>query len=122
MVRPDLAARSPHSSLEDVHSKFFAGLADPTRLRIVRLLLGGPRSVGEIVAQLGASQSGVSNHLACLKWCGYVSAKRRGRSVFYRLSDVRVRSLLNTAESIVSDNARRLATCTRIRPQTRRSS
>jgi len=99
---------------ENVHSKFFQGLADPTRLRIVRMLLDGPQSVGELVTRLGASQSRVSNHLACLKWCGYASSERLGRSMVYRISDKRVRALLEVAETIVADNAQRLATCSRI--------
>jgi len=106
------AARS--SPVENVHSKFFQGLADATRLKIVRILLGGPRGVGELVTQLGVSQSGVSNHLACLKWCGYVGSRRHGRSIVYHISDKRVRVLLEMAETIVADNAERLASCSRI--------
>jgi ArsR family transcriptional regulator, cadmium/lead-responsive transcriptional repressor len=105
---------------ENVHAKFFQGLADPTRLRIVRILLDGPQTVGALVTSLGISQSGVSNHLACLKWCGYASSERRGRSIVYRISDKRIRSLLETAEMIVVDNAQRLATCTRIRQRSPR--
>lgn len=108
-----LAARTV--AAESVHSKFFQGLADPTRLRIVRMLLDGPQTVGALVARLCISQSGVSNHLACLKWCGYASSERSGRSVVYRISDKRVRKLLTLAENIVADNALRLANCTRIR-------
>ena len=105
---------------EDVHSKFFQGLADPTRLRIVRILLGGPQTVGALVTRLAISQSGVSNHLACLKWCGYASSERLGRSILYRISDKRVRALLEIAETIVADNAQRLATCSRIPRTTKR--
>ncbi|HXW76371.1 MAG TPA: metalloregulator ArsR/SmtB family transcription factor [Candidatus Eremiobacteraceae bacterium] len=115
MKRADLAGGArARQALESLHSRFFQGLADPTRLRIVRTLLEGPSTVGRLVARIGASQSGVSNHLACLKWCGYVTAQRSGRSVLYRISDPRVRSLVKTAESIVADNASRLASCTRI--------
>lgn len=99
---------------ENVHSKFFQGLADPTRLRLVRILLDGPQTVGALVTTLAISQSGVSNHLACLKWCGYASSERSGRSIVYRISDKRVRTLLEIAETIVADNAQRLATCSRI--------
>ena len=105
---------------EDVHSKFFQGLADPTRLRIVRILLDGPQTVGALVTRLDISQSGVSNHLACLKWCGYASSERVGRSIVYRISDKRVRALLEIAEVIVADNAHRLVACSRIRQSCKR--
>lgn len=112
------AART--TAAENVHSKFFQGLADPTRLRIVRILLAGPQTVGALVARLAISQSGVSNHLACLKWCGYASSERSGRSIVYSISDRRVRTLLEVAETIVADNAQRLATCSRIRQTSKR--
>lgn len=105
---------------ENVHSKFFQGLSDPTRLRIVRILLDGPQTVGALVTMLAISQSGVSNHLACLKWCGYASSERSGRSIVYRISDKRVRTMLEIAETIVADNAQRLATCSRIRQTSKR--
>jgi DNA-binding transcriptional ArsR family regulator len=99
---------------DELQAKFVRGLGDPTRLRIVRYLLDGPRSVGAIVDYLGMPQNRVSNHLACLKWCGYVSTERRGRSVIYTIADERVRSLLELTRRIVADNAERIADCVRI--------
>jgi DNA-binding transcriptional ArsR family regulator len=92
------------------------GLGDPTRLRIVHYLLFGPRSVNEIVDELGAPQSRVSNHLACLKWCGYVTTERSGRSITYRIADTRVRTIIELAHAMASDNAERVAGCMRIEP------
>jgi len=102
---------------DELHTKFVRGLADVTRLRIVRYLLDGPRSVGEIVNQLRVPQSRISNHLACLKWCGYVSAQRDGRSIIYRITDERVREVLRLTWAIVGDNAARIASCVRIPEQ-----
>lgn len=102
---------------DELQAKFIRGLGDPTRLRIVRHLLDGPRSVSEIVAYLKLPQSRVSNHLACLKWCGYVTADRRGRTVIYRVADKRVRKLLELAREIAAENAQHIALCLRI-PET----
>lgn len=99
---------------DELQAKFVRGLGDPTRLRIVRHLLEGPRSVSDLILYLGMPQSRVSNHLACLKWCGYVSTERRGRSVIYRVADKRVRTILELTQAIVSDNARRIADCAQI--------
>ena len=90
------------------------GLGDPTRLRIVRYLLDGERSVNEIVAHLQLPQNRVSNHLACLKWCGYVSTQRQGRSIIYAVTDPRVREMLDLSRRIVAENAERIADCVRI--------
>ena len=99
---------------EELQAKFIRGMGDPTRLRIVRRLLDGPLSVGELVVYLEMSQSRVSNHLACLKWCGYVSTQRRGKSVIYSVADQRVRDVLTLVRGIVAANAQRIAECVRI--------
>ena len=113
-----LRQRSPEagSSADELLAKFMRGLGYPTRLRIVRHLLDGPRTVSELVAYLNAPQSRVSNHLACLKWCGYVSSERDGRTISYRIADERVRAIIELARDIASDNAAHVASCMRIRP------
>jgi DNA-binding transcriptional ArsR family regulator len=72
-------------------AKYFRVLSDPTRVRVLELLDDhGELSVGELVGRLGESQPKVSNHLACLRWCGFVERERRRRHVFYRVADGRV--------------------------------
>lgn len=100
---------------DELQAKFARGLGDPTRLRIVRFLLDGPRSVSEIIAYLGLPQSRVSNHLACLKWCGYVATERQGRSVIYRIIDDRIRTILTLTREIVAEHAAQIASCVRIK-------
>lgn len=103
---------------DELLAKFVRGLGDPTRLRILRYLLEAPRSVGEIVAYLETPQSRVSNHLACLKWCGYVATDRRGRTIVYRVDDERIRALIDLAQDIAADNAAHVASCMRIGRET----
>lgn len=97
-----------------LHAKFFRGLANPTRYRIVEVLLGGPKNVSELVAALGVSQSLVSNQLACLKWCGYVSPQREGKYVYYAITDERIRTIVEMSRSVVADNASHISSCTRM--------
>lgn len=106
----DLAAQR-----QEIEAKFFHGLSDLTRLRIVEVLLDeGEQNVSELVAALGQSQGRISNHLACLRWCGYVDSRREGKFVYYRVSDPRVRQLLELARSVIADNAAAILSCTRI--------
>jgi DNA-binding transcriptional ArsR family regulator len=60
-------------------------LADEDRLRIVQILRGGGKNVGEIATQLGAEISNVSHHLQILKREGIVETEKQGRFVLYRL-------------------------------------
>src|SRR5918992_4464661 len=105
---PPARAESPESSEAEqrlaITAKFFHGLADFTRLRIVEVLLDeGEQNVSELVALLGQPQSRVSNHLACLRWCGYVDSRREGKFVFYRVADPRVREILTLAREVIAD-------------------
>jgi DNA-binding transcriptional ArsR family regulator len=105
--------RLPAAPLEtDLVAKYFRGLGDPIRLRILELLRSdGELSVGELVARLKLPQPRVSNHLACLRWCGFIEARRHGRTVYNRIADSRVVEMLDLAESLLSDNAEHVAAC-----------
>jgi DNA-binding transcriptional ArsR family regulator len=63
----------------------FGVLADPTRRRILALLLDRPRSVGELVAQLPLSQPAISKHLRVLREAGFVTVRRDAQRRFYEL-------------------------------------
>jgi ArsR family transcriptional regulator, cadmium/lead-responsive transcriptional repressor len=98
-------------------ARFFKGLGDATRLRILELLLDRERTVGELVDLLDLPQARVSTHLACLRWCGYVRARKDGRRVWYELRDPRIEKLLRLADELAIPNAKHLASCTRIGPE-----
>src|SRR5574341_1561050 len=100
------AAPMPVNQRQEITAKFFHGLSDLTRLRIVELLLDeGEQRVSDLVAALGQPQSSISNHLACLRWCGYVESRRDGKFVSYRVADPRVRQLLTLARGVIADHA-----------------
>ena len=96
----------------DLVAKYFRGLGDPIRLRILELLRAeGELSVGDLVNRLALPQPQVSNHLACLRWCGFVAARREGRTVYNQIADSRVAEMLDLAESLLADNAEHIAAC-----------
>jgi ArsR family transcriptional regulator len=107
--------RLPDAPSEQVLlAKYFRAFGDPTRLRVLELLSDRERSVGDLVATLGLPQPNVSNHLACLRWCGFVTTRRDHRTIHYRLADKRVREIVALAQQLLSANADRVAACTRI--------
>ena len=65
----------------------FKTLGEPFRLRLLQLLETGPKSVGELVERLDASQPNVSKHLAILYDAGLVSRERQGTAIVYAISD-----------------------------------
>ncbi|MCA9880183.1 MAG: winged helix-turn-helix transcriptional regulator [Thermomicrobiales bacterium] len=68
-------------------------LADPTRLRIVDLLLEGDLYAQEIVARLGVAQSAASRHLSQLERAGIVTVAARRGSKYYAVSADRLDAL-----------------------------
>jgi DNA-binding transcriptional ArsR family regulator len=61
----------------------FEVLADPTRRRILDLLVERERPVGEIVDRLAISQPGVSKHLRVLRDAGLVEARTDAQRRIY---------------------------------------
>jgi DNA-binding transcriptional ArsR family regulator len=98
-------------------ARYFHVLSDPTRVHLLEVLAGGSRNVSQLVATVGGGQSRVSNHLACLRWCGFVTAQRTGREVVYSLADPIVEGLLAMARGQVSgDRGASLEACRTIAP------
>jgi DNA-binding transcriptional ArsR family regulator len=113
LTGPFRLPESPAAS--DLVAKYFRGLGDPLRVRILELLRAeGELSVGELVTRLGEPQPKVSNHLACLRWCGFVEARREHRTVMNRIADARVVQMLDLAHALLTDNAEHVAACSRI--------
>ncbi len=100
-----------NASQASLTAKFFRGLGDPTRVRILQLLLEQERSVSELVEETGVLQGRLSSHLACLRWCGFVASRRQGRRVYYSVIDPRVRRLLSLAEQFLTDHADSVDIC-----------
>jgi DNA-binding transcriptional ArsR family regulator len=95
-------------------AKTLRGFTDPTRLKILQYLIKKERSVSELVELLNAPQGRVSNHLACLRWCNFVTTNRQGRYIFYQVTDERVKKILELAYQFMADNAEHIYTCTRM--------
>lgn len=71
----------------------FTALAEPNRLRIVELLRGGPRAVGDIGERLRLHQPQVSKHLRVLKAAGLVAVRPRAQQRLYELRAQPLRQL-----------------------------
>jgi len=109
--------RLTHSDAE-LYARFFRVLSDPTRVRLLHLLLEAPdagRTVSELVAVVGAPQGRISTHLGCLRWCGLVQPHREGKYVYYRIADPRVREVLAVGGAVMRDHAAGIASCGVIR-------
>jgi DNA-binding transcriptional ArsR family regulator len=104
----------PAPSEPELVAKYLRVLSDPIRLRIVELVADEERSVGALVDALGVAQPKVSNHLACLRWCGFVETRREHRTIYYRLADSRVSEIIELARGLLAENADHVSACRRV--------
>ena len=89
-------------------------IADPSRIRILKMLEPGELCVCQITAVLGLAPATVSKHLSVLKAAGLIAQRKAGRWVYYRLAErstnpyapavqALVRRVLGDDETIVLD-------------------
>lgn len=71
-------------------------MSNEQRLLLLRQLLDGEMSAGELERALGLRQSTVSQHLACLRHIGLVRTRRVARSILYSLNGIEARVLIDT--------------------------
>ncbi len=74
-------------------AELFSALSDPTRLRIISVLLEGEMNVGEIADRLSMTESAVSHQLRGLRQIRLVRSRKNGRQVFYALDDDHIAKL-----------------------------
>jgi len=88
--------------LELVAARFRA-LGDPSRLRLLNILMSGEHSVQELVDASGLTQTNVSRHLALLRREGIVARNRQGNRALYRIVDPNVAKLCKVVCGGLSD-------------------
>jgi ArsR family transcriptional regulator, cadmium/lead-responsive transcriptional repressor len=99
---------------QELLAKYFRVLADRVRLAILEQLAdAGELSVGELVERVGVPQPNVSNHLACLRWCGFVETRREHRTAYNRIADARVIRVIALARQLLAGNEEHVAACRR---------
>lgn len=76
-------------------ARLMKAMSNANRLLILCQLAEGERSVGELVATVGLSQSALSQHLAKLREDGLVATRRVSQSIVYSLSSDAVRQLID---------------------------
>jgi len=80
---------------------FLKVVSNTTRLKILCILNEGEKRVGEIQQFLGAKQSYISQQLKYLRNAGYLSSRRDGTQIYYRLIDSKFPNILKALKEIL---------------------
>ena len=92
--------RDPEHEVEELRaamrraSRLLRAIANERRLLILRHLLDGERSVGELQSLIGISQSALSQHLARLRAEELVVTRREAQSIFYAVAEPAVADII----------------------------
>ena len=86
-------------------AQLFKVLGSESRLHLLRLIDGEPRTVGALVEATGMSQPLVSQHLRTLRQAALVTPSRKGKEVTYRLADQHVTHMIADALAHVREPA-----------------
>lgn len=74
-------------------------LAHPVRIRMVRFLLHGQYTVGELAEHCDVPQNVASEHLRLMQRCGFFTSTRDGRKVYYEVAEPHLADMMNCIES-----------------------
>lgn len=75
-------------------TEFFKMLGNPTRIRILLLLMEQDANISDLAERLGMTQSAVLHQLNLLKSNKLVRRRRDGKMIFYTLVDEHVQMIL----------------------------
>lgn len=92
-------------SLHKLQAEVYRALAHPTRLQILDILRDGEACVCHIQAVLRRRQAYISQHLMALRDAGLVTSRKDGLRMYYQISDVPLRSVLDAVRQIASAQA-----------------
>ena len=98
-----IAGQQPGGELQLFKARFFRALANPTRIRLLEILVRGGRTVQELQEVLKVDQPIVSQQLAILRNQGIVTQHREGSSVRYTVRDPLLGELLDVARRIFNN-------------------
>jgi ArsR family transcriptional regulator len=81
-------------------SSAIKAFAHPLRLKILCVLGDKEVSVQDIVADVGTSQSNISQHLAILRDMGVLMTRKEANRVYYRIGDHRTIKLVGMMREV----------------------
>lgn len=84
-------------------SEFYKIFGDPTRLRILDVLVNKPLCVNEISNILDISQSAISHQLKNLRASNLVKTEKIGKNVYYTIADDHIETILKVGLEHISE-------------------
>ena len=92
--------------LYEIHAEMCKVFSNPTRLEILNLLRDEELSVTELIAKTKLNQANISQHLSIMKSKGIVISDRKGKNIYYRLTNPKIIKAFDIIKEILSERLR----------------
>ena len=88
------------------HAELCKVFSNPTRLEILNLLRDKEMSVTELIEKTELSQANISQHLSIMKSKGIVISDRKGKNIYYRLTNPKIIKAFDIIREVLSERLR----------------
>ena len=92
--------------LYKIHAELCKVFSNPTRLEILNLLRDKEMSVTELIEKTKLSQVNISQHLSIMKSKGIVISDRKGKNIYYRLTNTKIIKAFDIIREVLSERLR----------------
>jgi ArsR family transcriptional regulator, virulence genes transcriptional regulator len=93
--------------LYKIHAEMCRVFSNPTRLEILNLLRDKEMSVTEIMEKTELSQANISQHLSIMKSEGIVMPDRKGKNIYYKLSNPKIIKAFDIIREVLVERLRK---------------
>src|SRR3989338_5591007 len=94
-------------ALYRLHAETCKVFSNPTRLEILNLLRDKELSVTGLIEKTALSQANISQHLSIMKSKGIVISDRKGKNIYYRLTNPKIIKAFDILREVLAERLRR---------------
>ena len=92
--------------LYSIHAEMCKVFSNSTRLEILNLLRDKERSVTELIEKTKLSQANISQHLSIMKSKGIVTSSRKGKNIYYKLTNPKIIKAFDIIREVLTERLR----------------
>ena len=93
--------------LYKLHADMCKVFSNSTRLEILNLLRDKELSVTELIEKTKLSQANISQHLSIMKSKGIVTSNRKGKNIYYKLTNPKIIKAFDIIRVVLMDRLRK---------------
>ena len=92
--------------LYQIHAEMCKVFSNSIRLEILNLLRDKEMSVTELIKKTKLSQANISQHLSIMKSKGMVISNRKGKNIYYKLTNPKIIKAFDIIRGVLADKLR----------------